>query len=229
VAKNIWLNICMNSILHGIQITDLVYGSPNIPQLNKMNKVGKALTALERDSATKQKFFNNPHPSNISPEVRRELTELHKRTITISPADLEFATQSEKDHYGLWIKILHNMGISVPKSFFDGIAENTDGLLFTLKYHYNRPRPVQLGHYHNIPVNPAIYSSANSPAFPSGHAMEARLFALILSEKYSFAADKIMDIGNRMAESRLNVGLHYPSDTKFGYEIAQWIFSNKCF
>ena len=23
--------------------------------------------------------------------------------------------------------------------------------------------------------------------------------------------------------------LHYPSDTEFGYEIAQWIFSKKCF
>lgn len=219
----------MNPILHGIQITDLVYGSPNIPQLNKMKKEGKALNALQSDSATKEMFFNKQYPSNISPEVRSELKELRKRTTTVSPADLEFAKQSEKDHYGLWIKILHNMGISVPKSFFDNIEENTDGLMFTLKYHYNRPRPVQLGHYHDIPVNPAIYSNANSPAFPSGHAMEARLFALILSEKYSFAADKIMDIGDRMAESRLNAGLHYPSDTEFGYEVAQWIFSKKCF
>ena len=219
----------MNPILHGIQITDLVYGSANIPQLNKMKKVGKALSALQSDSATKQKFFNKQYPSNISIEVRYELTELRKRTTNISPADLEFATQSEKDHYGLWIKILHNMGISVPRSFFESIAENTDGLLFTLKYHYNRPRPFQLGYYHGIHVNPVIYSSANSPAFPSGHAMEARLFALILSEKYSFAADKIMNIGNKMAESRLNAGVHYPSDAEFGYEVAQWIFSKKCF
>ena len=121
------------------------------------------------------------------------------------------------------------MGISVARSFFEGIEENTDGLLYALKYHYNRPRPVQLGYYHGIHVNPAIYSNANSPAFPSGHAMEARLFALILSEKYPFAADKIMDIGNKIAESRLNAGVHYPSDTEFGYEVAQWIFFKKCF
>ena len=219
----------MNPILHGIQITDLVYGSANISQLKKMKKVGKALSALQSDSATKQKFFNKQYPSNVSIEVRYELTELSKRTTTITPADLEFATQAEKDHYGLWMKILHNMGISVARSFFEGIEENTDGLLYALKYHYNRPRPVQLGYYHGIHVNPAIYSNANSPAFPSGHAMEARLFALILSEKYPFAADKIMDIGNKMAESRLNAGLHYPSDTEFGYEVAQWIFSKKCF
>lgn len=219
----------MNPILHGIQITDLVYGSANISQLKKMKKVGKALSALQSDSATKQKFFNKQYPSNVSIEVRYELTELSKRTTTISPADLEFATQAEKDHYGLWMKILHNMGISVARSFFEGIEENTDGLLYALKYHYNRPRPVQLGYYHGIHVNPAIYSNANSPAFPSGHAMEARLFALILSEKYPFAADKIMDIGNKIAESRLNAGVHYPSDTEFGYEVAQWIFSKKCF
>jgi hypothetical protein len=229
VAKDIWLNICMNPILHGIQITDLVYGSANISQLDKMKKVGKALTALQQDSVTKQKFFNKPYPSNISPEVRYELAELRKRTANISSADLEFATQAEKDHYGLWMKILHNMGISVARSFFENIAENTDGLLYALKYHYNRPRPFQLGYYHGIQVNPAIYTSANSPAFPSGHATEARLFALILSEKYLFAADKLMNIGNKMAESRLNAGVHYPSDTEFGYEVAQWIFSKKCF
>lgn len=219
----------MNPILHGIQITDLVYGSPNIPQLNKIKNMGKALIALEKDTTTKQNFYNKQYPSNVSPEVRNELEELRKRTTHISSTNLQFAEASEKDHYGLWIKLLYDLGISVPRSFFDKIAENTDGLIYSLKYLYNRPRPVQLGYYHRINVTPAIYTNANSPAFPSGHAMEARLFALILSEKYPFAADKIMDIGDRMAESRLNVGLHYPSDTEFGYEVAHWVFSTKCF
>ena len=219
----------MNPILHGIQITDLVYGSPNIPQLDKMKKMGKALSALERDPIAKQKLFNKPYPSNISPEVRRELEELRKRTTTISAADLEFATQAEKDHYGIWIKFLYNIGISISKSFLDKITDETDGLLYALKYHYNRPRPFQLGYYHGIHVNPTIYTNANSPAFPSGHATEARLFALILSEKYPFAADKIMGMGNKIAESRLNAGVHYSSDTEFGFEVAQWIFSKKCF
>jgi len=219
----------MNPVLHGIQLTDLVYGSPNIPQVNKMKQAGKALTALQQDSATKEKFFNKQYPSNISTEVRRELEDLRKRTNLVKTTDLEFINEVEKDHYGFWIKVLHNNGISVPRSFFDNIVKNTDGLLFTLKYHYNRPRPFQLGYYHGIEVHQSIYTNANSPAFPSGHAMEARLFSLILSEKYSFAADKIMQIGNKIAESRLNAGVHYPSDTEFGYEIAQWIFSKKCF
>lgn len=220
----------MNPILHGIQITDLVYGSPNIPQLHKMKKTGKALTALQQDSVAKQKFFNKQYPSNISPEVRRELEELRRRTTNISSADLEFANQAEKDHYGLWVKVLHNNGISISKSFLDKITDQTDGLLYTLKYHYNRPRPFQLGYYHRIEVNPvSYYTTGNSPAFPSGHAMEARLFALILSEKYSFAADKIMNFGNQIAESRINIGIHYSSDIEFGYEVAQWIFSKKCF
>ena len=219
----------MNPILHGIQITDLVYGSPNIPQLNKMKKMGKALTALQQDSAAKQRFFNKSYPSNISPEVRRELTELLKRTTNISPADLEFAVQAEKNHYDIWIKFLYNMGISISRPFLDKITDETDGLLYALKYHYNRPRPFQLGYYHGIHVNPTIYTNANSPAFPSGHATEARLFALIFSEKYPFAAEKIMNMANKIAESRLDAGVHYPSDIEFGFEVAQWIFSKKCF
>jgi len=219
----------MNPVLHGIQLTDLVYGSPNVPQIKKIQDQGKALRALYNDPVTKQRFFNKPYPSNVSPEVRRELETLQKQVKNISGPDLEFAKQSEKDHYGMWIQMLYNHGISVQRSWFETITDNTDGLLYALKYHYNRPRPFQLGHYHKIQVTPTIYTNANSPAFPSGHSMEARLFALVLSQKHPFLADKIMNMSDRISKSRMDAGVHYESDLAFGHEIAQWIFSTKCF
>ena len=218
----------MNPLLNGIQIDQLVYGSPTMEQSDLMKKKGKSLIALLK-SEKAEYFFNKPYPANVSIEVKRELEELQKRTENISKQDLEFAKISEKDHYQYWVDFLYSNGISITRKFLDGITDNTDGLIYTLKYHYNRPRPFQLGVYHRVPVNQTITTSANSPAFPSGHAFEAKLFGLILSEKYPHAKIKINDFAVRHAESRLNAGIHYRSDMEFGYELAEWVFSTKSF
>ena len=218
----------MNPVLNGIQLTELVYGSPTKEQDAYIKGQGKALTAV-LSSEDRGLFFNTPFPSNVSPTVKRELEELQRLTNRISATDLEFAKQSEKDHYGSWIGFLYNNGIQVSKSFFTDIEKNTNGLIYSLKYHYNRPRPFQLGVYHRIPVNQTISTNANTPAYPSGHAFEAKLFSLVLSEKYPFAKEKIQKFGLLHAESRLNAGVHYRSDTEFGYKLADWVFFNKCF
>jgi hypothetical protein len=219
----------MSPLLKGIEITDLVYGSPTIKQIDIMNNKGKALQMLLENKEAYGMFFNTPFPSNISPQVRQELKELDTRTKKISKQDLQFAEISEKDHYQSWVDFMYQLGANVPKTFFSNIAKNTDGLVYALKYHYNRPRPFQLGYYHGIPINQTILTSANSPAYPSGHAFESKLFSLILSQKYTFAKDKIISFGEKHAESRLNAGVHYKSDMIFGYKLADWVFSQNYF
>jgi acid phosphatase (class A) len=218
----------MNPVLNGIQLTDLIYGSPTQSQKKFMDTKGTALRCL-LESKDSSYFFNKPFPSNISVDVRRELEELQNLTKNISPKDLEFAKKSETDHYQSWVDFLYTNGINVSKSFFETIENNTNGLIYALKYHYNRPRPFQLGEYHRIPVHQTITTNANSPAYPSGHAFEARLFGLVLSEKYQFAKTKIQKFAVLHAESRLNAGVHYRSDMNFGHELADWVFSQKCF
>jgi len=218
----------MNPLLNGIQINDIVYGSPTKEQVDLIKQKGKSLKAVLSSEKSKY-FFNKQYPDNVSLEVREELKELQKRTENINKQDLEFAKISEKDHYQSWVDFLYSNGISINKNFFNNITANTDGLIYATKYHYNRPRPFQLGVYHRLPVNQTILTSANSPAFPSGHAFEAKLFALILSEKYPHAKIKINDFAVRHAESRLNAGIHYRSDMEFGYELAEWVFSTKSF
>ena len=190
----------MNPVLNGIQLDDLIYGSPTQKQKTFMKDEGVALRALVK-SKDAPDFFNRPFPKNVSVDVRRELEEIQNLTQNISPKDLQFAKTSETNHYGSWVDFLYQNGINVRKSFFESIENNTNGLIYALKYHYNRPRPFQLGEYHRIPVNQTIVTNANSPAYPSGHSFEAKLFSLILSEKYPFAAKKIQNFAIMHAES----------------------------
>ena len=218
----------MNQLLRGIQIDELVYGTPTKEQSILISNQGKALKSLLASDKAKY-FFNKPYPNNVSVEVRKELQELQALTENISKSDLEFAKISEKDHYQSWVDFLYANGMTVSRSFLDKITDNTDGLIYSLKYHYNRPRPFQLSYYHKLPVSQTITTNANSPAFPSGHAFESKLFSLILSEKYPHAKAKIDAFGVKHAESRLYAGVHYRSDMEFGFELADWVFSTKSF
>lgn len=219
----------MRELMNGIQISELVYGSPTIKQAKEMKDEGDLLKKLSTDKEHLYLFFNKSYPSNISTEVRTELKELQKRTTSISEENLQFAKKSEDDLFGSWISFLYDNGISVSADFFKKIEKQTDGFIYTLKYHYNRPRPFQLGHYHRLPVMQTLVTNANSPAYPSGHAFSAKLFSLILSKKYPFIKQKAHEFAVKHAESRLDAGVHYRSDMEFGYELANWAFSTKLF
>lgn len=219
----------MHELMNGIQITELVYGSPTKTQDKAMRDQGPLLKLLLKDNTKTHQFFNKKYPSNISLEVRTELRDLQNRTKNISKEKLEFAKISETDHYQSWVSFLYDAGISVPLSFFKQIETQTDGFVYTLKYHYNRPRPFQLGYYHKLPIMQTIQTNANSPAFPSGHAFESHLFGLILAKRYPFAKEKIQEFTVKHSESRLDAGVHYRSDIEFGYELANWAFSTDLF
>lgn len=219
----------MNPVLHGLQLNDLIYGTPNLDQVKKMQKKGKALTTFLEDPDAQKRFLTRPPPPNVSLETKRELEEIQQRTNNISKADREFAQICEDKHHKIWVDFLYENGISVPESWFDNIVAHTDGLTYYLKYHYNRPRPFQLGCYYKLDVYRPIYTDANCAAYPSGHAFESTLFYRILAEKYPHAKTKLNKFHNKIIESRLNAGVHYRTDLEFGMELADWAFSKKIF
>lgn len=77
---------------------------------------------------------------------------------------------------------------------------------------YNRARPVQ--------VAPdridALYSTtANTAAYPAGHAFQAYYVAKILSQWEPRRRKEWMKIADDVANVRIIAGLHYPSDAEF--------------
>jgi membrane-associated phospholipid phosphatase len=85
---------------------------------------------------------------------------------------------------------------------------------------YNRARPVQVA----PEIIDALYSTtANTPAYPSGHAIQAYYAAKILSQWEPSRKKEWMEIANRVANIRIIGGVHYPSDRDFG----RWLVDNK--
>ena len=97
-------------------------------------------------------------------------------------------------------------------------------IIMKYKNIYNRARPSQIvpniiNRKNGILLNS---STANTPAYPSGHAFQAYYLGKILSKKFPEKKDEIMKIAKRIGDIRIIGGLHYPSDRDFAY----WLVDN---
>ena len=86
----------------------------------------------------------------------------------------------------------------------------------TLKTLINRARPKQI----NTELNIQKSLTANTPAYPSGHCIQAYYLAKYLSNEYPDRSDEFFELAEDCALSRVYAGLHYPSDNEFGKYIA---------
>jgi membrane-associated phospholipid phosphatase len=85
-----------------------------------------------------------------------------------------------------------------------------------LKTFFNRARPKQVDTTLNIQTS----TTANTPAYPSGHCIQAYYLAKKLSIYYPNKRDKLFKLAEDCAMARVYAGLHYPSDNEFGKYIS---------
>ena len=103
----------------------------------------------------------------------------------------------------------------------DQIITNTRVIFIVkmMKWIYNRARPEQIApEIINEKNGTLLHSdSANTPAYPSGHAIQTYYLAKILARKFPAKTHSIMEIATKCANIRIMAGLHYPSDRDFGW------------
>jgi hypothetical protein len=89
---------------------------------------------------------------------------------------------------------------------------------------YNRARPSQIAPDIINKENGRLMISetADTPSYPSGHALQSYYLARILSRKFPAKTKAIMDMAAKCANVRIMAGLHYPSDRDFAW----WIVDN---
>ena len=110
------------------------------------------------------------------------------------------------------------------------LKDNLNPIVLQLKVHYNRPRPAKLARslvFHkelNFTVHPL--KTAETPAYPSGHATEGRFISLYLADRVPFEhKGNIKKIGDDIGHSRQIGGVHYPTDTEFGHQLAGALYN----
>ncbi len=92
-----------------------------------------------------------------------------------------------------------------------------------IKYHknyFNSPRPNQIAEILGIDFDFDDLNSAKSPSYPSGHAAQAFYLAHNLSNEFPELREDFYILANMIAESRVDRGVHFPSDIEAGKLLA---------
>lgn len=148
------------------------------------------------------------------PDSKKESEKVLK---AMKKPDKEYFLLSDETPKQPFIQYLEREDLDYNPEELQKIINDSFPVIKSLKFYYNRPRPSQI----NPKIKAVKSPTANTPAYPSGHALQAFLIAKHLSKKYPFKTFKFYSIAERIAKSRVSVGLHYPSDNDFSRNLAQ--------
>lgn len=119
---------------------------------------------------------------------------------------------------------LGKLGIPCDDSYLEyltNISEELGALIMQLKNHYQRARPYQYALYGNQKLHPYDTFSGSNPSYPSGHATQTYFLCKVIATHYEEKAKELDALAKRVADSRVIMGIHFPSDNEFGFRIAQ--------
>lgn len=204
---------------------DLHYGNISVENLKY----------LDMDNVFTKEFNNLsliPYPNFIdSCEELNTIQQIQNNTKSKKnyASIMDFCDQWDSDLMGAtkyWLNKLEIPNNDEYIEYLANINEELGGLIMKLKNHYNRARPYQYAFYSNKnDFHPNESLSGNSPAYPSGHASQSYFLLSIVANHYEDKKDELMTLAKRIADSRVILGIHFPSDNDFGVMIAKELMS----
>lgn len=136
----------------------------------------------------------------IKYRTKKDIEFFNKTNINIIPAFLPYIKESYQE--------INNIILSVIP------------IIILFKYLINRARPNQIDNS----IIPIDTSTAQTPAFPAGHAFQAYYLSKILSKKYPSLKKTFEYIASECDLTRVKAGLHYPSDGQFSKFLVDSIY-----
>ena len=111
--------------------------------------------------------------------------------------------------------------VSESESYLKKKSTEQNYIILFFKYLINRARPEQV----DYSIKPIDTSTAQTPAFPAGHAYQAYYLEKHLSKKYPEKSNLFKKIAKECDLTRVKAGLHYPSDGNFSKHLVEF-FNN---
>ena len=204
-----------------IVIDEVKYGSPTKEQKERMNQPLQYFSSDVFDLIT----MGGP-PSNSSDLTKKELYYLLKIIDNRTEEDAEKFDKYDEHFSPHFIEYARENDLDFNEEELKNIRKEASNVILVSKFHFNRPRPHQLGVMLGTEIRSMDTESGHTPAYPSGHAAQSRLMALILSDKNPDHKEQLMKLADDIALSREIGGVHYPSDNDFGKKVGDMLYSD---
>jgi acid phosphatase (class A) len=162
-----------------------------------------------------------PPPQNLSTTTATELAELHRfadNERTAAQADIEAEVYAANLRFGEYMYSHNDKPLTT--ELLVRAREELVPVLLEEKRRFDRVRPSYLD-----PTLTTAIPVPGHPAYPSGHATETWLTALILSALDPAHADVYKADSLRIAHNREIAGVHYPSDGVAGRLLAEQFYA----
>lgn len=162
-----------------------------------------------------------PPPKNSSLQTRIELQQIRD---LLNEADWPKIKAQDLRFEQEFTAFLPKADQAAVQKDLDKLAEELTTISHYFKLQFNRPRPKQLFAAWNMPVKVMPSETATSPAYPSGHALIAKFFALYLTSKYPQLGPVFEELASTIGHNRIRAGLHFQSDYDAGVRLAKELF-----
>lgn len=160
-----------------------------------------------------------PPPPN-GKKVYEEISYLHSLVTLRTERQEEIKAQADYSFLPFFFPLLMMHQYSHPATYeMANFAYGLGPLVFYYKARFNRARPSQLA-----PDLAPMIVVPGHPAYPSGHAFQSWLVALVLAEIRPDAREPLMEMATRIGMNREIAGVHYPSDSNAGRDLARQVF-----
>lgn len=205
------------------QINAVKFGNPTLDLYEKATDPDNHIRKFFVDKGLAEKIIKEA-PTNYSDITQNDIQTVMSMMKSVTPEDIVFARQAEESFEQVFLDFFAAKGIKETMGELKGVDSQTESLLYYLKDEINRPRPSQLGKAYRIPLYPIIHTDANSASYPSGHAMASFNLAEYYSRKYPVYRGELEHLAERIAESRVKMGIHFPTDSEISRYIVKLIW-----
>jgi acid phosphatase (class A) len=160
-----------------------------------------------------------PPPSNDSPAGQADLFVVLRLQAARTPAQ-EARVKELADHTPFQMGALafgpefNAENLPVTDKFFKAVRAQSRPAILSTKSNWNRTRPYLRG----VGVEPCA-PKPKSSSYPSGHSLEAALWAALLTAAFPEHAEVFAVEVQDTMWSRIVGGVHYPSDTQAGLKV----------
>ncbi len=200
-------------------LKDMIFGKTIKPRHKK------------RMEHTTKLFPNNPKlsiippPPNDSKKTKSEIDYLLKYNGGVIDSKV---AEKYDNIFTAFMPAIKENDIDMSKDDIEEIIDAGSKFTLKIKYKYNRPRPYQIADHYGIEdFKRHKLDTANTPSYPSGHAMQGRLVGLMLSEKDPYNENQYMEISKEISDSRIMARAHYPTDKEYGEKLADELFEQR--
>tara|TARA_R110000851_G_scaffold276532_1_gene429370 strand:- start:4574 stop:5098 length:525 start_codon:yes stop_codon:yes gene_type:complete len=163
-------------------------------------------------------------PENGSEKTSIELELLENVSRRLKEEDLSSIKKYNNNVLENYYHILEQFSLPINKQEVEDLLTDIRIIVENEKIKHNRSRPVDIAKRQGFEIKETINSNM-TPSYPSKHSAESMFLSLYFAEQFPLYKDILMEMANKIANSRLLSSNNYPTDNLAGQTIAHVLFN----